>query len=247
MPVNADAQTAAAKFPGTTQTQSPAPGLTSGSVINVMFVGNSLTYTHDMPMMFAYLSRRNGVNVHVSKYLAGGQRLSYFLVNNAGVATALRETHWNYIILQDYSDLPLVNQNAFRQDIAKWDPLIKANGAKMVLFENWPYKNAPADTIVQLDTIYADVAKVHHAILAPLGDAVDYVRKTSSINLYADLKHPTALSTYMGASVFIHILFNINPVGNAPGGVRTLPPSFGLATTSAADFAYVQKAAAKFP
>lgn len=176
--------------------------------LRILFVGNSLTGSYDMPSVFRYLAESGGRAVEVEECIWYGSTLGERFEREDVQAALQRD--WDYVVLQEYSNRPLVDPDDFRASVAKFSQAIEGR-AQIVLFENWPWYGE--QTIDQLDAIYAEVALEFGAIVAPLGRAWATVTTDSAIELYSDYAHPTPAGTYLGACVFYATLFDESPEG----------------------------------
>lgn len=72
----------------------------SPGALQVLFVGNSLTYVNNLPAVFAALSQSNGHTVHTDILVKGGATLTQWLDSGA-VGKALAAGHYDYVVLQE--------------------------------------------------------------------------------------------------------------------------------------------------
>lgn len=68
--------------------------------VQVLFVGNSLTYVGNLPAVFSTLARANGRGVHADMLVKGGATLTRWLDSGA-VRRALVARHYDYVVLQE--------------------------------------------------------------------------------------------------------------------------------------------------
>lgn len=66
----------------------------------ILFIGNSLTYMHDMPRLLAGLARAGGIEVVVEQYALGGARLEGH-AEDAAVRALLERGGWWAVMLQE--------------------------------------------------------------------------------------------------------------------------------------------------
>ena len=57
--------------------------------MNVLFIGNSYTYYHEMPFLFEQLANSNGKTVTVHSITKGGRRLEEFTDSSDPITAAL--------------------------------------------------------------------------------------------------------------------------------------------------------------
>ena len=115
--------------------------------MHVLYVGNSFTFYHDMPTMFAELARTSGHEVVVEVVAPGGQTLS----GHAASATTTEQIasgDWNYVIVQEHSATP-IEQNRREEQMypaaRALDQMIQESGSRTILFVTWGYRDGLPD------------------------------------------------------------------------------------------------------
>jgi len=169
----------------------------------VLFVGNSLTYFHDLPGMVAALSRRGD----------GAPALAVEAVTlpNASLEDhwahkearrAIERGGWTWVVLQQGpSSLPESRANlvAWTKRFAK---AIRAAGARPALYTVWPASARSGDFPGVLAS-YAAAAEAVDGLVLPAGAAWRAAwRRDPDLPLYGpDGFHPSPLGTYLAAIV----------------------------------------------
>jgi len=217
----------------------------SAACTRILFIGNSYTSVNDLPATFASLARSGGHSVQTAMVAQGGAYLADEVGSDA-VATSLRATAWNVIVLQEQSQVPAVPAVRARQ----MDPAartltatVRGVGALPILFQTWAHRDGwPEQGLADyaamqlgLDDGYLATARELAVAVAPVGAAWSVVRRAGpGIELWqSDGSHPTVAGTYLAACVFYAVLFRSSPEGLAlPDGV------------SASDGALLQRVAA---
>jgi len=90
------------------------PSVEPGEPLRILFVGNSYTFSNDMPEMFAELMRANGRNVEVASSARGGWTLAHHAASEQTLGM-LTSKDWDYVILQEQSVIPCIPSR--REDI----------------------------------------------------------------------------------------------------------------------------------
>jgi hypothetical protein len=193
----------------------------------VLFIGNSFTYVNDLPATFARLARSGGHAVETAMAAQGGFRLQDHLASSETM-TALRSARWNFVILQEQSQLPAIEQLRSSQT----DPAarllvraVRAAGASPMFFvtwahrAGWPENGLPTYESMQrqIDLGYLAIARQLGAPVAPVGPAWLAVnRGRPAVDLWqADGIHPSPAGTYLAACVFYAAIFHESPLGAA--------------------------------
>jgi hypothetical protein len=196
----------------------------SGTVLHVLFIGNSYTFVNDLPATFAKLACFGGHKVETGMAAVGGWTLGDHLAS-AQTLDQLKPQKWDVVILQEQSEIPAIPAArlqsmypAARQLVAK----IKAIGAQPLFFLTWGHRDGMADFGIknfsdmqaQLDVGYKDIADELHVTVVPVGYAWLKARIQSNLNLWQDDgSHPNESGTYLAASVFYATLFHETPAG----------------------------------
>lgn len=102
-------------------------------------LGNSFTYYHHMPDLLAELT---GAEVHYHTH--GGAHLREHLnpETELGALTlpALEDQTWDYVVLQEYSNGPLLEKEDFFHSVKVLCQMSRAAGAVPLLYATWPYQ-----------------------------------------------------------------------------------------------------------
>lgn len=188
---------------------------------SILFIGNSFTQRNDLPGMLAAMAAERGIAVSHDLVSAGGASLRMHW--NAGrAAEAIRQGGYDYVVLQEQSTLPVKNAQRMAENMRLFDEVIKAAGAKTVLYMTWARQHAP-QTQQAIADAYNTVGEELGAIVVPVGAVWrGFIEKHDEPALYdRDQSHPTAAGTYLAACVFLASLLEANPAGiaTAPKGI----------------------------
>ncbi|HJV51033.1 MAG TPA: hypothetical protein VJ652_06230 [Noviherbaspirillum sp.] len=199
-----------------------ATGAQAAQPLRILFIGNSYTYTNDLPALVGQLARASGAArpVETEAVTAGGVSLQWHWEQGAARAALLRKK-WDYVVLQDFSTLPLTDPQAVRQSILLFDQQIRAAGARTVLYLTWARAGAPA-TQSGLNQVYYGVGSEIGALVAPVGPAWAIARELGPrIALYqGDGSHPTLAGSWLAAYVLHITLFGKAPrMADVPRGL----------------------------
>jgi len=181
--------------------------------LKFLFIGNSFTARNDLPGLIARMAGARGKPIEYCLISAGGASLRAHW--NAGKARKAIETgHYDYVVLQEQSTLPIKNTQRMHENVRLFDELAKEAGATTVLYMTWARKNAP-DTQQVITDAYTSIGRELKAIVVPVGVVWQRVlRKHGEPVLHdQDQSHPTLAGSYLAACVFLRVLFNENPLG----------------------------------
>lgn len=184
----------------------------------VLFVGNSFTYynnsVHNHYSALVSASGRSFDTPRVTRImtLSGG----HLPEHRAGLSSILRSQDWDVVVLQGHSLGPISEATAepFRVAARDFSAMIRARGARPVLFMTWAYEGKPEMTDA-LDHAYSSLGQELGAQVVPVGLAFARVtEERPDIGLrITDGKHPTLAGTYLAACTFYAALFGQSPQG----------------------------------
>ena len=188
---------------------------TAPTKLRVLFIGNSLTSTNDLPNMLAVMAESSGRQLTVGRQIVGGATLEKHW--NEGKALAkIKEGPWDYVVLQDLSRQAYTDKEVMFKFGRLFDVEIRRAGARTALYMTWPLESSLKDYKVITDA-YSTLADELQARLIPVGVAWHEVANENSppaFRLYvADHKHPTATGTYLAACVFYRTLYDAPSAG----------------------------------
>jgi hypothetical protein len=208
---------------------SPAPGCSAwpgaGQCTRILFIGNSYTYVNDLPSMFAELAGAGGHGVETGIEATGSWTLSNHAASPATL-DKLNSSKWNYVVLQEQSQIPASEQSRTQQMYPAARVLvrkIRAMGATPILFVTWAHRDGwPENGLqnyesmqYQIDNGYLGIAQELNLPEAPVGFAWLAARKQNpQVGLWQeDGSHPSEQGTYLAACVFYSVIFRQSPEG----------------------------------
>jgi hypothetical protein len=188
---------------GGTTPSSPSPVETTGGH-RVLFIGNSLTYTNDLPGMLAAIAKTGGDTIVVASVTRPG----YALIDHITAPTTtdavarINGARWEYVVLQQGPTSRAIDRDTLILAAQRLDPAIRAAGARPALYMVWP---AAADT-ANFDRVrlsFQQTACTTNGVFWPAGEAWRAAwRVDPSVGLYGpDRFHPSTLGTYLAAVV----------------------------------------------
>ncbi|OGC95388.1 MAG: hypothetical protein A2W25_10440 [candidate division Zixibacteria bacterium RBG_16_53_22] len=198
----------------------------------VLFIGNSHTYTNNVPMLFAGLSNAGSHPVVTGMSAPGGYTLQQH-TTNATTLAMISQGNWDYVSLQEQSLYPVIDYYRFGSfyPAARFlDSVITNNRQQTALYMTWGrpgggrwsigghYTIDFVDFFHMQDSVSASFRMLADELAAPLVPAGDAwaraLRADSTITLWqADSLHATLEGSYLVACVFYAVLFQASPVG----------------------------------
>lgn len=203
----------------------------------VLFIGNSHTYTNDLPGMVQALARAAGdTALRTTSITSGGVSLEDHMAMG-DAPRALQQSAWEFVVLQQGTSAANESQLHLSAWAGQFEPLIRGAGAVPVLYQIWPHvtRRFDADAAV---TSYYNAAVAVEGIFAPAGDAfTDALGLDAGIGVYSpDGLHASRRGTYLAAVVILSRLTGVDP--------ETLPATIPGASEDAAVVRQLQRAAA---
>ncbi len=212
--------------------QAPTTTLAEGGT-RVLFIGNSLTYTNNLPGMYVALARLAG-NDSVQASVAAFPNFALEDHWSEGTARrSLSQNRWTYVVMQQGSSALPASQINLRTWATQFAAPIRAAGAVPVLFMAWPTTDVLGNFPAVL-TSYREAAWAIDGIFAPAGDG--WTAHGDWAALYSgDGLHPSIRGTYVAAVVLLERTLGIRP--------SQLPASIPGANVSEAEVRTLQRAA----
>jgi hypothetical protein len=168
----------------------------SPSAPTILFLGNSHTFSNDVPGMVRALLQKDNVQVTVQS--KGGGFLED-IAADAGVQTAIRERKVDIVVMQAAK---ISSSHKYTYSQVKGTALAKLaqdKGIKTLLYAEWPRRGWDETEFI-LD-VYRKIAKGSGATIVPVGKAWERARSTDSkLDLWApDGNHATLQGSYLAA------------------------------------------------
>ncbi len=197
------------------------------SGLRVLFLGNSLTYSNDIPSIVQGLAAAAGKKMSIQSICYPAYNFED-LYRQGDALQALKRQKWDYVVMQQGpTSLP---EDA--EDMTNWAkvfaPKIKKAGARQALYMVWP----PIDRLSYFDATYEHYSATAHAVkgmFIPAGEAWRTAwKRDPQAPLYSyDQFHPSVAGSYLSALSIYGMLYGIPPTG--------LPGKLKLATGQTVD------------
>lgn len=178
--------------------------------INILFMGNSLTYTYDMPYMFEQIAESKGKKIYVDYTLLvhPGDWIGYLDENPDLYSTVLHDYHWDYVVIQNMTTP------------CKYDFDIHAIGAKELVYLT-PCQNGCLNQYrmqgFEYDIKY--IAEKGCAVVPSIYINEIVAEKYNYQILQEDKLHPSQIGAYITACTMYSAIFNESPFGGNDSGL----------------------------
>ena len=175
---------------------------------NILFIGNSLTYTNNLPEIVNKSAKLQGIEIN-TKMIAFPNYAIIDHWNNGQVQKLITSKKYDYVIIQQGPS----SQNNGREMLIefgkKYSSLCKLNDTKLCYFMVWPSLNN-YHTFDGVINNYKDAATINNSILLPVGEVwKDYFDKNNDFQYYSsDGFHPSLMGSQIAAKVIVEYLFH---------------------------------------
>lgn len=192
---------------------------------SILFLGNSYTSTGNVPGMLNSLANASGKSLFIDSYVPGGKQLSQHY-SDANTLNKINSHQWDYVVLQEQSQMPLINPNTtatYAQKIVLEQ--IKPNNkcTEVITYMTWARKageswltqiNYTHDQMANYyEDFYEDLWKYVPGRVSPVGKAFHEATR-QGIEVYSgDGSHQNTTGAYLSALVFYATIYQKSPVG----------------------------------
>ena len=177
-------------------------------VYEILFIGNSLTYVHDIPSIIVNMIKADGAMINTSQDTPGG---SYLKDHRNNFDLLIKKYNFTHVILQGQSYEAISNFNEFRNEIVRYNEIAKSlnKETQVILYQSWAYNKETYnglkkyDMTQKLKEAYDSVAKEINAEVTRSGEAFKLFETTIGLepSLYQDMNHQSIFGAYLSACV----------------------------------------------
>ena len=174
---------------------------------NILFVGNSLTLTNNLPELVKQSANEKGITLGI-KTIA---KPNYAIVDHwaeGDVQQDIKSKKFDFVIIQQGPSSQQEGRDMLIESGEMYANLCNENGAKLSYFMVWPsltYYHTFDDVIKN----HEDAASINNAILCPVGRVwKDNFDATNEFDYYgSDGFHPSLLGSQVAANVIVASIF----------------------------------------
>ncbi|MBU2938791.1 SGNH/GDSL hydrolase family protein [Lacinutrix sp. C3R15] len=175
--------------------------------INILFIGNSLTYTNNLPQLVKTHAKQKGIEINTQMIAFPNYAIEDHW-NDGQVQKLISSNKFDYVILQQGPSSQSDGRKMLIEYGKKYKSLCEINNAKLCYFMVWPslnYYNTFDDVIKN----HEDAASINNSILLPVGKVwKGYIDTYKDIDYYsADKFHPSKKGSHATAKIIVeHLL-----------------------------------------
>jgi len=219
-------------------------GREAGEGPRVLFIGNSLTYTHDLPSIVEAMAKAAGRKrlIHKSVVFGGFSLEDHW--NRGDARRAIAEGEWDVVVLQQGPSALPESRRLLIEYARRFSREIRAAGARPAMYMVWPSTGRPGDFDAVSES-YRLAAEAVDGMLFPAGEAWRAAwRRDPGLALYSpDGLHPTMAGAYLSALVIYGQLYE-GPLAG-PRGRLNSGPAKGFKIDLTAEQLEILRAAAR--
>lgn len=185
----------------------PLTESSAGAPLRVLFIGNSLTYTNDIPAIVEALAESTG-KPFVYKMISLPDFSLEDHWNRGDALKAIKEGKWDFVVMQQGPSALPESRVLLIEYAHRFAEEIRKIGARPALYTVWPSRARFRDFNRVVES-YALAAKEVDGLLLPAGAAWQAAwRHRPDLALYSpDNFHPSILGSYLAAIVIYQQLY----------------------------------------
>lgn len=174
----------------------------------ILFVGNSLTYTNDLPSMVRDIAAANDIQIETEMLAYPNYALEDHW-QDGNFQKLMNEKNFNYVIVQQGPSSQQDGRAMLLDYGERFKKICEEKGARLVFFMVWPSR-ANYQTFPGVINNYRDAALQTESMLCPVGEVwKSYMDATNDFTYYgADGFHPSMEGSTKAAHIIYQSLFS---------------------------------------
>lgn len=176
--------------------------------IHILFVGNSLTYTNNLPQLVSDYARLKEIDVSTEMVAYPNYAIEDHW-NDGQVQKLISSRTFDFVVIQQGPSSQPDGRKMLIEYGEKYSKVCELNDAKLCYFMVWPSLNnySTFDDVIKN---HKDAASINNSILLPVGEVwKDYIEKSKGIEYYGkDGFHPSVNGSQIAAKVIVHYLLD---------------------------------------
>jgi hypothetical protein len=174
---------------------------------SVLFVGNSLTYSNDLPALVSNEALKRGIELKVRSITAANTAISDHW-ESGEVHKAMDEEHFDFVVIQQGPSSQVDGRVLLIEFGERYKALCDEKKSQLAFFMVWPAR-VNYQTFNGVIKNYTDAAALNKSLLCPVGrDWKDYMDMTKDFSYYGpDQFHPSPKGSQVAASIILATLY----------------------------------------
>tara|TARA_R110001632_G_scaffold231685_1_gene370712 strand:+ start:3254 stop:3943 length:690 start_codon:yes stop_codon:yes gene_type:complete len=177
------------------------------SAQKILFLGNSLTYTNNLPEILEHIAEQYQININTESLCLPNYALIDHL-DDGSFQKKIAKEKYDYVIVQQGPSSQQEGKTMLLRDGATIKALCSKYRAILGFFMVWPSKNYyfTFDKVIENHEL---AAKSNKALLFPVGSVwKEYNKEKNLESLYgSDRFHPSKAGIFLGALTIFHQLY----------------------------------------
>ncbi len=180
----------------------------SNTDFKILFIGNSLTYTNNLPELVRHKAKLRGIFIR-TKMIAFPNYAIGDHWNDGKVQKQIASKKYDFVIIQQGPSSQPDGKKMLIEYGEKYSALCRNNNVKLSYFMVWSSKTY-FNTFKGVINNYREAAKINDAILCPVGEVwKEYFERTNNYDYYgSDGFHPSPKGSQVAADVIVEYLFS---------------------------------------
>ncbi|NOT51615.1 MAG: SGNH/GDSL hydrolase family protein [Chitinophagaceae bacterium] len=174
---------------------------------SVLFVGNSLTYTNDLPAMVVRKAKEKSIELTTQMIAYANYALEDHW-NDGQIQTLIEEKKFDFVVVQQGPSSQAEGREMLLDYGERIKELCEKNNTRLAFFMAWP-AHANRHMFDGVIKNYGDAASTTNSILCPVGTVWrKYFTETGDYSYYGpDMFHPSEKGSLVAAGVIVDSLF----------------------------------------
>lgn len=174
---------------------------------NILFIGNSLTYTNNLPLLVKKQAKKHGITVNTKMVAKPNYAISDHWYEG-DVQKLITSKAYHFVIIQQGPSSQQEGKQLLEDYGKKYSVLCKNSNAKLVYFMVWPPINHP-ERFEGVINNHKHAATINNALLCPVGEIwKTHFSTTNNYDYYGvDGFHPSKKGSKAAAKVIVEFLF----------------------------------------
>jgi hypothetical protein len=194
-------------MPDSVSTELDLPEELSNSDYNILFIGNSLTYTNNLPELVKSNALQKGITIGVKMVALP----NFAIVDHWDIGEVqqyIESKMFDFVIIQQGPSSQQEGRDILIEYGTRYSNLCNTNNAQLCYYMVWPsltYYHTFAGVIQN----HRDAAQINNAILCPVGEVwKSHFDTTNNFDYYGpDGFHPSLAGSQVAADVIVDTLF----------------------------------------
>ncbi|WKK66256.1 SGNH/GDSL hydrolase family protein [Lutimonas zeaxanthinifaciens] len=180
---------------------------TDGKTYSVLFIGNSLTYTNNLPRLLEKKASQNNIKIKTQMIAYPNYALVDHL-SQGDIQSEIIKNKYDFVVVQQGPSSQQEGKKLLLEATEKIAQLCKENGSKLCVFMVWPSLSyyQTFDGVIEN---YRSASKLNNAILCPVGETwKKHIDENRSYEYYGpDGFHPSKKGSQQAAGIIFYSLF----------------------------------------